>query len=195
MLGWCVSGIPSSLLSYYSVHDGGWRHRAGCAGARKVGGCSLGLMCVTRGAWGRRFAGALAVRAWRVLALAALITVVEVLVSFPFVSTVTGRLFASRCGAVRVAPEGVPPRVLVFVDEGAACLSGESEGVTVGRVIIVAGAEGPLLRHELAHVQQAERLGSLGFAVSYGALKVWTAARGGHPYLDHPFELDAIQRE
>src|SRR5690606_21217367 len=80
-------------------------------------------MCVTRGAWGRRFAGALAVRAWRVLALAALITVVEVLVSFPFVSTVTGRLFASRCGAVRVAPEGVPPRVKGAMSDSFKCYS------------------------------------------------------------------------
>lgn len=137
----------------------------------------------------------LGVRVGRVALLAVLITVVEVLIAFPFVSTMAGRLFAASCGAVRAVDSDVPGRVLVFVDENGSCLSGDSEGVTAGRTIIVAGLEGPLLRHELAHVEQAERLGSLGFATSYGALKVWASARGGHPYLDHPFELEAIRRE
>lgn len=138
---------------------------------------------------------ALGVRAGRVALLAVLITVVEVVFSFPLVSSMAGRAFAASCGAVRAADAGLPERVLVFVDENRACLSGDSEGVTAGRVVVVAGLEGPLLRHEMAHVEQVERLGSLGFALSYGAMKVWASAHGGHPYLDHPFELEAIRRE
>lgn len=137
----------------------------------------------------------LALRAGRVALLAVLITVVEILFSYPLVSTLAGRAFAASCGAVRVTGAGLPERVMVFVDENRACLSGDSEGVTAGRVVIVAGLEGPLLRHEMVHVEQVERLGSLGFALSYGALKVWASALGGHPYLDHPFELEAIRHE
>lgn len=137
----------------------------------------------------------LGVRVGRVALLAVLITVVEVLTSFPFVSTMAGRLFAASCGAVRIEVSDAPERVLVFVDVNGGCLSGDSEGVTAGRTVIIAGLEGPLLRHELSHVEQAERLGSLGFAVTYGALKAWTALRGGHAYLDHPLELEAIRRE
>lgn len=138
---------------------------------------------------------ALGVRASRVALLAVLITVVEVVFSFPLVSTMAGRLFAASCGAVRSSMPGAPERVLVFVDEAGACLSGDVEGVTAGRVVILAGLEEPLLRHELVHVKQVERYGSLGFALSYGALKVWASARGGHYYLDHPFELEAIRHE
>lgn len=145
------------------------------------------------GSW--RWARVLAVRAWRVALLAVLITVLEVLFSYPLVSTLTGRAFAASCGAARSEAVGVPERVLVFVDAHRSCLSGESEGVTVGRVVIVAGLEESLLRHEVTHVKQVERLGSLGFALSYGALKAWTAWRGGHPYLDHPLELEAIRQE
>lgn len=152
------------------------------------------MTAVGRRDW-RAVARAGGVRVGRVALLAVLITVVEVLIAFPFVSTMAGRLFAASCGAVRAVDPGTPGRVLVFVDESGACLSGDSEGVTAGRTIIVAGLEEPLLRHEMVHVEQAERLGSLGFAVSYGALKVWAAARGGHPYLDHPFELAAIRSE
>jgi len=137
----------------------------------------------------------LGARAARVALLALLITLVEVVLAFPFVSTAAGRALAAACGAQRAHPTGVPPRVLVFVDEAGACLSGESEGVTAGRTVIVAGLEEPILRHELSHVEQGERLGSLGFAVTYGALKAWTALRGGHAYLDHPLELEAIRRE
>lgn len=143
----------------------------------------------------KRVARAVGVRAGRVMLLAVLITVVEILISFPLISTMAGRLYAASCGAVRSIMPGAPERVLVFVDENRACLPGDVEGITAGRVIVIAGLEEPLLRHEVAHVQQAERLGSLGFALTYGALKVWTSARGGHPYLDHPFELEAIRRE
>jgi len=137
----------------------------------------------------------LTLRAARVLLLAALISVAEALSSFPLVSTATGRAVAAACGAERVRPAGVPARVAVYLDAEGRCLSGGSEGVTAGRTVIVAAAEPPVLRHELAHVEQAERLGSLGFAVTYGALKAWTALRGGHAYLDHPLELEAIRRE
>jgi len=44
-------------------------------------------------------------------------------------------------------------------------------------------------------VEWAERLGSLGFAVTYGVLRAWTLFRGGRAYLDHPLELGAIGRE
>jgi len=90
---------------------------------------------------------------------------------------------------------GAPERVLVFVDENQKYQKGDVEGLTAGRVVVIAGLEEPLLQHALAPDEQAERYGSLGFALGYGALNVWVSARGGHPYLDHPLKLEAIRRE
>lgn len=138
-----------------------------------------------------------AVRILRVSAVAVVITLLEVVTSFPLVSTWAGMGLAWWCGAAPASHTMIPERVRLYEDVQGACLGPGSEGIASGRVVIVAegAVEPPVLRHELEHVAQVERFGSLGFALTYGALKVTTTWRGGHVYLDHPFELAAIRRE
>lgn len=137
-----------------------------------------------------------AVRVLRVTTVAAAITLLEVAASYPLVSTWAGRALVQWCGAVPAQHVMVPERVRLFEDVRGTCLGPDSEGITSGRLVIIAegAVDDPVLRHELTHVVQVERMGSLGFALTYGAMKVTTTRRGGHAYLDHPFEMAAIRR-
>lgn len=75
-----------------------------------------------------------------------------------------------------------------------------SSGITIGRVIIVKGAtvSDRLLRHELVHVDQFERLGVAGFLIRYvGHYLRWRAR--GYPhrgaYRRIPQEIEAYWLE
>ena len=48
--------------------------------------------------------------------------------------------------------------------------------------------------HERVHVEQYERWGPF-FIPAYLFASLWALARGGHPYFDNWFELDARARE
>ncbi len=64
--------------------------------------------------------------------------------------------------------------------------------ITFGHVVIAASAaELHLLRaHEHAHVRQYEKWGIV-FFVAYPAASLWQLLRGGRPYLDNWFEVQA----
>lgn len=64
--------------------------------------------------------------------------------------------------------------------------------MTLGHVIVGHSAEVLTIcrDHEQAHVRQAERWGPL-FIPAYLAASLWIHLRGGHYYLDNPFEIDA----
>lgn len=47
-------------------------------------------------------------------------------------------------------------------------------------------------RHERVHVRQYERWGPL-FLIAYLGSSVWIWWRGGNPYLDNPFEIEAYR--
>lgn len=49
--------------------------------------------------------------------------------------------------------------------------------------------EAPLVRHEQAHWQQAQRMGALGFYTAY----LWGLVR--HGYRNHPMEIEAREAE
>lgn len=67
-----------------------------------------------------------------------------------------------------------------------------ASAMTLGHVVI--GRDVDCLErcraHELAHVRQVERWGPL-FIPAYLAASAWVWSRGGHYYLDNPFERDA----
>jgi hypothetical protein len=67
--------------------------------------------------------------------------------------------------------------------------------ITFGHVILaVDGAELEQLRaHEQVHVRQYERWGLLFFLL-YAASSAWQLLRGGRPYWDNHFEVQARQR-
>jgi hypothetical protein len=67
--------------------------------------------------------------------------------------------------------------------------------ITFGHVILaIDGAELERLRaHEQVHVRQYERWGLL-FFVLYAASSAWQLVRGGRPYWDNHFEVQARQR-
>lgn len=46
------------------------------------------------------------------------------------------------------------------------------------------------LRHEVVHVRQYERWGPL-LLIVYPLASLWVKLRGGHAYLDNPFEVEA----
>ena len=64
--------------------------------------------------------------------------------------------------------------------------------ITLGHV--VAGVDDHTLErfraHERVHVRQAERWGCF-FIPAYLAAGAWTLLRGGNPYHDNPFEVEA----
>jgi hypothetical protein len=71
-----------------------------------------------------------------------------------------------------------------------------SHGITIGRTVIVrAGHDSPyLLRHELVHVRQWRRYGTIGFLARYlGAYAVGRMRRHGHKgaYRRIPLEIEA----
>jgi hypothetical protein len=70
--------------------------------------------------------------------------------------------------------------------------SGPVDAITLGHVVL-AGSSATLdatRRHERVHVAQFERWGPL-FLLAYplASLRAWL--RGGHPYLDNVFEIEA----
>jgi hypothetical protein len=67
--------------------------------------------------------------------------------------------------------------------------------ITFGHVILaIDGADLERLRaHEQVHVRQYERWGVL-FFVLYAASSAWQLLRGGRPYWDNHFEVQARQR-
>jgi len=70
-------------------------------------------------------------------------------------------------------------------------------GITLGRLVIVRkgrAGDDHLLRHELVHVRQWRRYGTVGFLVRYlGAYLVWRLRRKGHDgaYRRIPLEIEA----
>ena len=48
--------------------------------------------------------------------------------------------------------------------------------------------------HEHVHVRQYERWGPF-FLPAYLTCSAWLWLRGGHPYLDNPFEVEAFQKD
>jgi hypothetical protein len=67
--------------------------------------------------------------------------------------------------------------------------------ITLGHV--VAGVDERTLErwraHELVHVRQAERWGPL-FIPAYLVAGLWAGLRGGNPYRDNPFEIEAREK-
>jgi hypothetical protein len=73
-------------------------------------------------------------------------------------------------------------------------LPGEISAITLGHVVIGA-TKFDLDRtriHERVHVRQYERWGPL-FIPAYLLASVWVRLRGGHPYLENPFEVEAYR--
>jgi hypothetical protein len=75
-----------------------------------------------------------------------------------------------------------------------------ASAITIGRLVVVrerAAADPRLLRHELVHVEQWDRLGTLGFLRRYlGAYLWWRAHAHGHwdAYRRIPLEVEAEWR-
>ncbi|HZH17539.1 MAG TPA: hypothetical protein VE057_24510 [Archangium sp.] len=69
---------------------------------------------------------------------------------------------------------------------------------TIGAVVTYSSADGPrlirLMRHERAHVMQTLVLGPL-FLPLYTLASLWQLTRGGHPYRDNWFEVQARAAE
>jgi hypothetical protein len=71
-------------------------------------------------------------------------------------------------------------------------IGGGAAAMTLGHVVL-GRDEAALDRtraHERVHVRQAERWGPL-FVPAYLLLAAWLVVRRRHPYLDHPFEIEA----
>lgn len=70
--------------------------------------------------------------------------------------------------------------------------SGPVAAITLGHVIIGRSTDmlAAVRAHERVHVGQAERWGPL-FLIAYPLAGLLAWARGGHPYLDNVFELEA----
>lgn len=63
--------------------------------------------------------------------------------------------------------------------------------ITLGHVVLVTSAASPdILSHELVHVRQVEKWGPLFLPAYLGAM-VLVRLRGGNPYWDNPFEVEA----
>jgi hypothetical protein len=71
-------------------------------------------------------------------------------------------------------------------------LGGGAAAITFGHVVLARDQASldATRAHERAHVAQYERWGPL-FIPAYLLSSLWAFARGGHPYLDNPFELEA----
>ncbi|MDW8322613.1 MAG: signal peptide prediction [Burkholderiales bacterium] len=67
-----------------------------------------------------------------------------------------------------------------------------ADAIALGHVILARDTPSldRLRAHERVHVRQYERLGPF-FLPVYLALAAWTWLRGGHPYRDHPLEVEA----
>jgi hypothetical protein len=75
-------------------------------------------------------------------------------------------------------------------------LAGGAAALTLGHVVIGrdAAALDDTRAHERVHVRQYERWGPL-FVPVYFVASGWVAWRGGHPYLDNPFEREAWAKQ
>jgi hypothetical protein len=63
--------------------------------------------------------------------------------------------------------------------------------MTLGHVVLcIDVADDTLLRHELVHVRQYEKLGPL-FVPAYLAASLLAVLRGGNAYSDNAFEVEA----
>lgn len=84
------------------------------------------------------------------------------------------------------------PRLLARLSRRAP-VGGGIRAITLGHVVI--GCDRASLiatrTHERVHVRQYERWGPLFIPVYLGC-SVWLWFRGGHPYLDNPFEQEAF---
>ena len=87
------------------------------------------------------------------------------------------------------------PRLLDAMSRVSA-VGGGISAITLGHVVI--GRDGPTLDqtrlHERVHVRQYERWGPL-FIPVYFLCSGWQWWRGGHPYLDNPFEVEAYRAD
>jgi hypothetical protein len=96
-----------------------------------------------------------------------------------------------RCAVVEGVLEVVNPGVTRLIGRGSA-VGGPIAAVTLGHVVVGA-SQADLDRtrlHERVHVRQYERWGPL-FIPAYFAASGWVWWRGGHPYLENPFEVEA----
>ena len=67
--------------------------------------------------------------------------------------------------------------------------------VTLGHVVLaVDELEEPVIQHEIVHVRQFERWGPL-FLLMYPLASLGAWLRGGHPYRDNLFEVQARRAE
>lgn len=70
--------------------------------------------------------------------------------------------------------------------------SGPISAITLGHVVV--GCDRPTLkrtrRHERVHVRQYERWGPF-FIPAYCLASLWIRFKGGSPYFDNPFEVEA----
>jgi hypothetical protein len=71
-------------------------------------------------------------------------------------------------------------------------LRGGAQAITLGHVVLARSARllDATRTHERVHVSQCERWGPL-FVPAYLAAGTWAFVRGGHPYVDNPFEREA----
>lgn len=71
-------------------------------------------------------------------------------------------------------------------------LRGGAQAITLGHVVLARSARllDATRTHERVHVAQCERWGLL-FVPAYLAAGAWAFVRGGHPYVDNPFEREA----
>lgn len=84
------------------------------------------------------------------------------------------------------------PEVLDWLGKRSA-VPGFISAITLGHVVLgrsIAALEATR-RHERVHVRQYERWGPL-FIPVYLLLSAWIGLRGGHSYLDNPFEREAF---
>jgi len=72
--------------------------------------------------------------------------------------------------------------------------SGGADALALGHVVVGQSAESLERQrgHDRIHVRQCERWGPL-FVPAYACASLWVWARGGHPYLDNPFEREAAR--
>jgi hypothetical protein len=84
----------------------------------------------------------------------------------------------------------------VLVCEGASWprrLGWRYRAITFGHVVLcVDELDDETFRHEMVHVYQYERWGPLLIPL-YFLASLYEWARGGHPYRDNPFEIEARQ--
>ena len=101
-----------------------------------------------------------------------------------------GRGRVARAGGVIEAYGGAVSPLLERLMPG-----GGADAVALGHVIIARNAASleRHRRHERVHVHQCERWGPL-FLPAYGCASLWAWLRGRDPYLDNPFEREALRR-